>query len=112
VATASRGLNSFSTREQSPLIPSDELPESYFDPSYDAEAAEAEERAKAREALDAPDERPEHGERLLRRIISDPSESVSVRQDARRLLEVFDLRPRDFPSELNDFLQWRSENRK
>jgi hypothetical protein len=34
------------------MTPFDELPESYFDPSYDQEAAEAEERAKAREALD------------------------------------------------------------
>jgi hypothetical protein len=94
------------------LIPSDELPESYYDPSYDAEAAEAEARSKAREALDAPEEKPEIDRRgMLLRIFADPTESTSTRQDARRLLEIYDLRPKDFRREYDDFLAWRSETK-
>ena len=96
------------------MIPSDEIfeDESYFNRRFDADKAAENERAKAREALDAPDERPTIDRRkMLGKIIADPSESTSVRMDARRLLEIYDLRPKDFQREYDDFLTWRSETK-
>jgi hypothetical protein len=96
------------------LIPSDDVYESeaYFNRKYDPDKAEARERAKAREDLDAPEESPTIDRRaMLHKIIADPNESTSVRMDARRLLEIYDLRPKDFQREYDDFLTWRSETR-
>jgi hypothetical protein len=86
--------------------------ESYFNRKFDPDKAEARERLKAKRELNQPEEKPLHGERLLRRIADDSTEPYSVRMDARRLLEVADLRPRDFQREYDDFLAWRSENSK
>jgi hypothetical protein len=84
----------------------------YFNRKFDPDKAAERERAKARKALDAPEERPTIDRRkMLRQINADPNESTSVRMDARRLLEIYDLRPKDFQREYDDFLIWRSETK-
>lgn len=45
--------------------------------------------------------------KVLLRIASDTAESHSIRQDAKRLLELADVRPRDFNFAVQDFLEWR-----
>jgi len=83
-----------------------------FDQMMEAQQEANRERAKAIRKIEQPDEKPLQGLKLLKQIIADPNEPYSVRMDARRLLEVADLRPRDFQRELSDLIQWRSETSK
>jgi hypothetical protein len=92
----------------------DELLESeaYYDPSHDPEEVENMERAKAKEALEAPAAvLPADRRKLLLRISQDTSESYSRRMDARRLLEIADLREKDFEREFRDFMAWNDTPR-
>jgi hypothetical protein len=60
----------------------------------------------------APDpEAPNSRSKFLRKVADDANESHSTRDDARRLLQVAGLRPRDFDREYEDFLAWRSETK-
>lgn len=88
--------------------------ESYFNRKYDSDKAEARERLKAKRELQeqAKAAPPIDRQQMLQSIIGDSTEPYSVRMDARHLLEVADLRPRDFQREYDDFLAWRSENSK
>jgi len=83
--------------------------ESYYNRKYDPDKAEDRERAKAKKELNTPEAPPLNRRKLLLRIIHDTAEPYSIRLDARRLLEVADLRPRDFRREYDDFLAWRAE---
>ena len=86
----------------------------YFNRKFDPDKVESREQLKARRELveaQKPDERPDHGRKLLQRIISDPSESRSAKQDAQRLLDIAEIRPRDFPAEYDNFLAWYAEHK-
>jgi hypothetical protein len=63
-------------------------------------------KQQAEPDVDAP---PVDRRKELERIAADSAESVSARQDARRLLEVAATRPRDFEREYRDFMAWRNE---
>jgi hypothetical protein len=70
------------------------------------------EREQAREQLEAEQAefplRQEERIKLLESIYRDTGESYSIRCDARRLIEVADIRPKDFPREFAEFMESRS----
>jgi hypothetical protein len=82
-----------------------------FDQMFEAEQEAKRERAKAIRKIEQPDEEPLHGRTLLKRIISDPNESRSAKQDAQRLLDIAEISPRQFQREFDDFLAWQSEHK-
>ena len=80
-----------------------------FDELIEAAKADERERRKAQREIARAKGPPRSKKMLLLRIFSDTAEPWSVRLDARRLLEVADLRPRDFESQFSDFTKWREE---
>jgi len=84
----------------------------YYDRRFDPEKLERRERLKAKRELAEQATPPINRQKMLQRIIDDTAEPYSVRMDARRLQEIFYMRPKDFLAEYEAFLQWRSETSK
>lgn len=80
----------------------DELSDDYF---VRPEWIEPEEQI---EAVDDQPEKPSLDRKHnLLRIVHDSAEPYTVRQDAKRLLELADCQPRDFNSRYAEFMAWR-----
>ncbi len=87
--------------------PDGELDDAYYVGEPDDAGEPDESPAEAKDKVKTP-KTPAARLDLLRTIASDPRESYSTRADARRLIEVAVISPRDFDSKFAEFNSWRT----